>query len=961
MNENTYNDSQDKYQSSISASDGQQTQQSPLSPLSSLAVEEHHSGSGRNAVLSIRAALSADNNGLSPSQHRTGFFARPVLLTSADHHSYVIHHDTQETPFHSQVAVSPSSLLSHIPNFHSFDTHDDDEPDFSYLRFLVSFLLLTTLLASASAVDARFQCASREYYNVYELFDDDQIIFSQLQKLQEKKLCLEMWRFVIVPVGAVTLLCSVVSLWRIRPSIIRRLIYEAPTKLQRRKECFNICRGLLLTFISTLIFWSYGISTIMLQPRTDYFMSRDNTSDNPFHSLAAVDYMGHVGDNANLYYTSWGSLVLSLVICYQIVQDTIRQYRRYQQIQTEESVFAAKSGDNNVEAMLSYTKRQIQEYHHHKKTWYNSFYRLRIRSGIWVAALFASCVVMLSSVHIWGDVLVPTAMNMSKRVKNVWDVRHTCPALAQHRYDGNSESLPPQLCARTMFSIVCGCVAALLCLATVLLHRQVRHEAASVVEQSQLHQYSTHQDDLLGSRHHNFFLHLSNRTYLQFEFGLSVVLCVILSLNAVFATGVQGPASTVGNLYYSSWIAFLLCLRITLGCLEELYNIEKEEHESEEEGMEMTLRGTSAGADGPSLSYEAPTIDGGSTSDRSGGTKSSRCPPIRRQATAKSTTDLFDNLRAQRLRRLLFLAIFSTVCTASALDSALNQDKDLTVDQKYVIAAPTVVALLCVVQFFMCLRTYTYVIVSNVCTGLILSMTTFGLWLGALIIMMHSDNSWAVNAVGDIKAANLYYFSWASIITAGLHMSSYLTLLLGLKKKDYLTVAWIAVVKVCFVIFGAGIHIWFNTKKACTLEDLEGSAVTFCSRTIFAIVVSLTGMVVGGLVSFVRMLFLLCCATSLIRVRAHVEMVISVFLVLLFGVAVAFITGIGGPGQSVGDMFYSTWLAFFIAIFVGMTCVREIVKQDQQSEMGVAEEAEKVADSEDESSAVLPVHFTRMT
>jgi hypothetical protein len=301
------------------------------------------------------------------------------------------------------------------------------------------------------------------------------------------------------------------------------------------------------------------------------------------------------------------------------------------------------------------------------------------------------------------------------------------------------------------------------------------------------------------------------------------------------------------------------------------------------------------------------------------------------------------------------------ICTASALDAALNQDKELTVDQKYVIVAPSVVAVLCLVQFAMCLRTYTYTVVSNVCTGLILSMITFGLWLAALVIMMHSDNSWAVNAVGDVKNANLYYFSWGSIITAGLHMTSYLKLLLGLKEKDYLTVAWIAIVKVCFVILGAGIHIWFNTKKACTLEELEAGAITFCSRTVFAIVVSLTGMFVGGLVAFVRILFLLCCATSLTRVRAHVEMVISVFLVLLFGVAVAFITGIGGPGQSVGDMFYSTWLAFFVAIFVGMTCVREIVKQDQESEMGVAEGAKKVADSDDESSDVMPVHFTQLT
>jgi len=57
-------------------------------------------------------------------------------------------------------------------------------------------------------------------------------------------------------------------------------------------------------------------------------------------------------------------------------------------------------------------------------------------------------------------------------------------------------------------------------------------------------------------------------------------------------------------------------------------------------------------------------------------------------------------------------------------------------------------------------------------------------------------------------------------------------------------------------------------------------------------------------------------------------MVVSIFLVLLLGVAVALITGIGGPGQSVGDLFYGTWLAFLTSIGLVITCYEELRHAD---------------------------------
>jgi hypothetical protein len=46
--------------------------------------------------------------------------------------------------------------------------------------------------------------------------------------------------------------------------------------------------------------------------------------------------------------------------------------------------------------------------------------------------------------------------------------------------------------------------------------------------------------------------------------------------------------------------------------------------------------------------------------------------------------------------------------------------------------------------------------------------------------------------------------------------------------------------------------------------------------------------------------------------------------VLVFAVALAVITGIGGPGQSVGDLFYATWLAFLVSLGIAVSCYREL-------------------------------------
>jgi len=518
-------------------------------------------------------------------------------------------------------------------------------------------------------------------------------------------------------------------------------------------------------------------------------------------------------------------------------------------------------------------------------------YKLRVRTGIWIAALLCCLVIVASSQYVWSQVLWPFASQYTSGNRYT----QVCQVVASH------SDFPAQLCGRTVASWLAGVIAACLCTTAIAMHWASRR---SVTQHDDGHEGEHHSTPILER------LLVQQRLPLRTELLLSILLSLLLGFNAVFCTGVQGPAATVGNLYYASWLSFLLCVRICLGCVEEFYDIDDA----------SISRSTNNTYQAPKLTtppqpelVKRPSVD---TDD----------------ATDHSISDSLEKDRAKRLRNYFFLGIFSTACAASAYDAACNQDKAWSSVQKYMIFAPCVSVTLSALLFILCLYACSYVIVSHFCVGGMLSIATFGLWLGNLILTMHSEDSWAVNGIGEIKNANLYYFTWAAIITAGLQMMSYLTAVLGIKKKDYMSVVWVAICKVCFVILGAALHIWHTIAGNCDFDEITNGAVTFCSRTVLAIAVALAGMLVGGLVVCGRLIVVACPICRCTRVQAHVEMIISIFLVFLFGAAVALITGIGGPGQSVGDLYYSTWLAFWVSLGIFVSCYDEIKREDEEME-----------------------------
>jgi len=814
--------------------------------------------------------------------------------------------------------------------------------------------------------------------------------------------------------------------------------------------------SLFVLFVVILGAQIYHVMAVMLQPAHpgNYY----SNSNNPYQSLAAVDRFGQVGDNANLFYLAWFCVGLATALVYQAATAGFRVQRAAQRHQRRSANHTTDTGSSSSKAEASTTTSwrgddeeekenpfSLQHsvhshrnvYDQSRAAWYSSLYKLRLRTGIWTAAVLSCLIIVAAAQGIWRQVLWPSvqqvyAENNNDKKKDDIRLFSSYFSVCQAASLQSNGDFTPQLCRRTLAAWFTGLAAAVLCATAIVLHLVARYrrthkakdntddpkeenqQSSSTLQYYDPHDYFWVQmlTADLGSLHHHqqhpfrptalFFSqyyshHHPKRLSLRTELALSILLSLLLGLNAILVTSVQGPAATVGNLYYASWLSFLLCIRICLGCVEEFYNIEEDEDEEpqqvavqdnddnnknvEEKDVLLqdnsssssssssfrlqqllpstTNTGVQASADKPinanrsqndktHSTYVAPELreEGGSTVV----IPSSCCvevqrvipPPTRRlssgtlggagskpvlSATANSSKQ--EKKRLTRVRGYFFLSVFSTLCAAAAYDAASNLAASLTREQLYLMVAPCVVAVLSILLFFLCLSKKCYGMVSRFWVGGVLSIVSFNLLLGGLVLTMHSESSWAVNGVGEILQANSYYFSWASTLTSGVIMTLYVKAAVGIKKLDYMSAFWVAIVKVCFVILGASLHIWHAISDNCEFDEITSGAVTFCSRTVLAIVVSLTGMLVGGLVVLGRLIASVCKKCQCVRAQAHIELLISLFLVFLFIAAVALITGIGGPGQSVGDLYYSTWLAFWVSLAIAVQCYNRLVDEEE--------------------------------
>ena len=867
------------------------------------------------------------------------------------------------------------------------------EPRYHHAAFMLAGLILASAMALLSGFDAFLACAREDsavhFYNMADddaavvaaqAGDDDKYMYGnndddtaddgndggdddfdsddQIQaywwRISEAESCSVTFRTVVVPACAIGLSVGVVSLCLLvlfhkggsrnansRASNQNRIIdnddeydtdddvcsYNAPSdpsrRLRARSRHLIKCARLFLLSLLALAAWAYGIISLMLEPRYGY-------SDS-YRSLAAVDGWGRVGDNANLYYSAWASLALSAALVYHLAGMTLLQLRSARQATAETQSALNRPMPMGIKAVLDWSiNAHFDQIRESRATWYNSIYKLRSRTGIWVATLASSLVLSASSTRMWKTAILSAAEYLSNNIEGtLMGQFEVCDlfSIAKNDDDNNSgwnrynDGVTYEACTRTQLSGTVGVIASITSVVAIVVHSLIRRHMASVAasENPGIHSPHGRTPSPCGSFSH-----------LPLELGLSMLNVLILGSSAILVTGVNGPAQGVGNMYYSIWLSFVLSLRLVVECLEEMFNLDEEDDVSlfhQESTMTENIfscgKESNVGDSDQLMTFKVPednAIYNSITSDQvvakaENGSKAA-AKPIRPISEGASRVR---KERPKRLRRWGAIAVFSSVCAASTIDAA-NHEAFVSRSQRYMIWLPIGVALLCFLVFLMCLNDFTYMFVNDFKIGGCLSIITFWAWLSNMIVTMHSDDGFAVNAIGEIKMANLYYFSWASTITSGLQVSTYVKKWLGVKAKSLVGVMWFAIVKVSFVMLAGGLHIWLNIADTCQERDGYLDLFSFCSRTAFSIIIGAVCMAIAWLVMMSRAF----CTIS--RCWLRFEMVLSGFFVIIFGVAVAVITTIGGPGQSPGDLYYATWLAFLLGFGASLSCYDEFLR-----------------------------------
>lgn len=371
---------------------------------------------------------------------------------------------------------------------------------------------------------------------------------------------------------------------------------------------------------------------------------------------------------------------------------------------------------------------------------------------------------------------------------------------------------------------------------------------------------------------------------LAFESFLVLVVFLLFLVGAGCITTYGGPAQEVGNLYYSIMGTLIVSLRVGMGCLEQSLKAED------------TINVCNALQATPPNKFHEPAFN-----------------MPRNQAHDR---------RLSHLNRWGLLSFFSFVSFVSAFNAAYSQNSisDFPHPQGYMIICPFFTCILSTTLFLSCINTNLYEkIVDDFRIGGLTAIFSFLSLMVAFAILEHSQNSLSTTPHGQILTANLYYFIWASILTAGFNMAMYMSRILSVKEKPFKLFLWLAVIKISFIMFSSALHVYLNTRDDCIQSQGNNNNTydNYCSRTRFAMGVGLTGMILPILLlAVVSSCFdkkegaAHAFSDSLPSLSSNAEYALAILLVFLFGFGAAIITSMGGPGQTVGDLYYSSWLVF---------------------------------------------------
>lgn len=214
-------------------------------------------------------------------------------------------------------------------------------------------------------------------------------------------------------------------------------------------------------------------------------------------------------------------------------------------------------------------------------------------------------------------------------------------------------------------------------------------------------------------------------------------------------------------------------------------------------------------------------------------------------------------------------------------------------------------------------------------------------------MIMNPANSIAVGYT-DYLNANLYFSSWLAFFAAAWIAGDLAKELYGM---DLVGMAspiakarrgkWYALIATSLIVMSSSVRVF--RAFPCSAEVMAKSPT--CRQTKFAI----SAGVIGTLFAMVATLLM---ARGSFSHRA--DWCSSAIMVIIWSFGLGFITFGSGPGQNIGNLYFSTWASFTLSVLLAAESFREYLSMREQAMAGTTDGDEGVDTSVDDDPNASP-------
>lgn len=171
---------------------------------------------------------------------------------------------------------------------------------------------------------------------------------------------------------------------------------------------------------------------------------------------------------------------------------------------------------------------------------------------------------------------------------------------------------------------------------------------------------------------------------------------------------------------------------------------------------------------------------------------------------------------------------------------------------------------------------------------------------------MNPNNNIAVDTLGFVENANLYFFSWLSLAAIVYIFGSLAQEYTGVSVRDVAPSRknglWYALCASSIVVLATSVRLF--TSRSCG-NDLEGST-SYCKRTKFAISVGTISCFASAVIAYLQG----------VGLSGFMEFIGCCFLLFIWCFGVGFITFGTAPGATIGNLFFSAWISFILVVIL---------------------------------------------